>query len=558
MFKPRSFTNHRLRVAAVGVLVLVAALAAASIFTRTAPAPSAPPSPGAPQFVDETASAGIDHVYTGDFDYSVGGGVAAFDCTGDGKPSLYFAGGSQPAALYRNDSPVGGAPRFTRLESPVTDLSGVLGAYPIDIEGRGRTDLVVLRSDETVLLRGLGDCRFTRANEDFGFDGSGPPTTAFSATWEAGETLPTLALGRYADPASNDPHHICFDNVLFRASGEKYQSPLPLRPSWCALSMLFSDWDRSGRMDLRVSNDAHYYLPTDGQEQLWRIASGEVPHLYTADEGWMPVQVQGMGIASYDLTGSGYPDYFLTSQAANRLQTLASGPSRPTYRDAGMARGINAAHPFAGDTTLPSTAWHAQFEDVNNDGLIDLFIAKGNVTDQPDYARRDPSDLFLGQLDGTFLEAADVAGIVNFDRGRGAALVDLTLTGRLDLVEVNYGAPVHVWRNVGAGTAERPAAMGNWLELRLVQDAPNVDAIGAWIEVRVGEQVQRRELTIGGGHASGQLGWAHFGLGGADGAEVRVQWPGGGEFGPWQRVSANTFDVVRRGASAAEPWSPRI
>ncbi|MEI4927531.1 hypothetical protein Q8G50_33990, partial [Klebsiella pneumoniae] len=70
--------------------------------------------------------------------------------------------------------------------------------------------------------------------------------------------------------------------------------------------MLFSDWDRSGRMDLRVSNDADYYLPTDGQEQLWRIAPGEAPHLYTADEGWMPVQVQGMGIASYDLTGSGY------------------------------------------------------------------------------------------------------------------------------------------------------------------------------------------------------------------------------------------------------------
>ena len=31
----------------------------------------------------------------------------------------------------------------------------------------------------------------------------------------------------------------------------------------------------------------------------------------------------GMGIASYDLEGDGYPDYFLTSMADNKLQTLA-------------------------------------------------------------------------------------------------------------------------------------------------------------------------------------------------------------------------------------------
>jgi hypothetical protein len=539
-----------------GLLVAVALLVGGVVvIARPAAAPSSPVALGAPHFVDETASAGIDFTYTGDFDYAVGGGVAAFDCTGNGKPSLYFAGGSQPAALYRNDTPVGGPLRFTRLESPVTDLTGVMGAYPIDLQGRGLTDLVVLRTGETVLLRGLGDCRFEQASADLGFDGSGPPTTAFSATWEAGQSLPTLALGRYEDAASNDPHHLCFDNLLFRPSGTHYGDPVPLRPAWCALSMLFSDWDRSGRMDLRVSNDAHYYLPTDGQEQLWRIAPGEPPRLYTADDGWNTVQVQGMGIASYDLTGSGYPDYFITSQAANRLQTLVSGAERPAYRDAGMARGINAAHPFAGDTTLPSTAWHAQFEDVNNDGLVDLFISKGNVADQPDYARQDPSDLLLGQPDGTFREAADTAGIVSFDRGRGAALVDLSLDGRLDVVEVNYGAPVRVWRNVGTGTLANPAAMGNWLALRVAQAPPDVDAIGAWVEVRSGGQIQRRELTIGGGHAGGQLGWLHFGLGAAEQADVRVAWPDG-EVGPWQHVAANSFAVVRREASSVETWSP--
>ena len=510
---------------------------------------------GPPRFAEETPSAGINHTYDGGFEYAVGGGVAAFDCNGDGRPDLYLAGGSASAALYRNDSPIGGALRFERLPDPATDLVSVNGAYPIDIDGDGVTDLVVLRNGENVLLRGLGGCRFERANDRWGFDGGSSATTAFSAAWEAGATLPTLAFGNYLDPASNDPHHLCFDNALLRpATSAMFGRPIPLTPSWCALSMLFSDWNRSGHMDLRVSNDAHYYLPTEGEEQLWRVPDGR-PSLYTADDGWVRVQVQGMGIASYDVTGDGYPEVFLTSQADNRLQTLTAGPSRPTYRDIGLKRGVNAAQPFTGGDARPSTAWHDEFADVNNDGLVDLFISKGNVTDQVEYAQKDPSDLLLGQQDGTFREAAGAAGIITFDRARGAALADFNLDGMLDLVVVNYGAPVRIWRNVGAGDASRPQAMGNWLALSVAQSGPNANAIGGWVEVRVGDRIARRELTIGGGHAGGQLGWVHFGLGEASGADVRVLWPGG-ETGPWLRVAANEFAVVQRGVAEARRWSP--
>src|SRR2546425_12938770 len=101
---------------------------------------------GPPRFAEETASAGIDHVYNGAFEYAVGGGLAVFDCNGDGKPDLYLAGGGGSAALYRNDSPTGGALRFTKMRDPATDLAGANGAYPIDIDGDGVTDLVVLRN----------------------------------------------------------------------------------------------------------------------------------------------------------------------------------------------------------------------------------------------------------------------------------------------------------------------------------------------------------------------------------------------------------------------------
>ena len=267
----------------------------------------------APQFVEETAVAGVDHRYDGGFQFFVGGGVAAFDCDDDGRSDLFVAGGSEPAALYRNESPIGGPLRFARHASPVTDLSSVTGAYPLDIDGDDHTDLAVLRVGEDVILRGRGECRFERANETLGIDGGNAWTAAFSATWEGSNALPTLAFGGYLAP----DRETCEDSRLLRpaAGGDVYAPPVTLAPGYCTLSMLFSDWHRSGERDLRMANDRHYYR--DGTEQLWRMAPGEVPRPYTEAEGWRPLRIWGMGIASQDITGDGYPEVFLTSQGDN-------------------------------------------------------------------------------------------------------------------------------------------------------------------------------------------------------------------------------------------------
>ncbi len=522
---------------------------------RTARAGAADP----PHFVEEAAAAGIEHRYAGGFNFFVGGGVAAFDCNGDGRQDLYLAGGEDTAALYRNDSPVGGALKFTVLPDPATDLREVTGAYPLDIDGDGIIDLVVLRLGENVLLRGLGACRFERANEAWGFDGGGSWSAAFSATWEGPSMLPTLAVGNYLTLAADGTTALpCAPSELVRPdpSGTRYAAPSPLSPSFCPLSMLFSDWDRSGRRDLRVSNDRHYYGEgSGGEEQLWRMEPGQAPRLYTRADGWQTVQVWGMGIASYDLNGDGYPEIYLTSQGDNKLQALANGPSRPDYTDIALSRGVTATRPYTGDTSLPSTAWHDEFADVNNDGRADLFVSKGNVNAMLDFAGRDPSDLMIQQPDGTFVEQGQAAGIVSFDQARGAALADFNLDGMLDLVVVNRNENVKLWRNVGWGTASQAAPMGNWIALRLQEPAPNTDAVGAWITVTAVDSRADREVTVGGGHVSGEDGWIHFGIGAATGAQVSVTWPDG-TVGPPMSVAANGFAIVRRGATTAQPWTP--
>ena len=496
---------------------------------------------------------GVDHVYDGEFEYFVGGGVAVLDCDEDGRPDLYLAGGENSSGLYHNDSRVGGDLRFGQLlDGPSSNLTGVTGAYPLDIDSDDHTDLAVLRFGEDVLLRGHGDCTFERANEAWSLDARDDWTVGFSATWEADAALPTLAFGNYLAEDGQLTGN-CADHYLFRPEQDRYGEPVTLSPGWCTLSVLFSDWDRSGRRDLRMTNDQHYYR--NGQEQLWRIGEDEAPRLYTEAEGWQPMQIWGMGIAGHDLTGDGLPEFFLTSQGDNKLQTLADGSTEPNYIDIAFERALTAHRPYVGDTTAPSTAWHPEFQDVNNDSLIDLFVSKGNVEAQPGYAARDPNNLLIGNPDGTFTEMAEEAGIVDFARSRGAALVDFNLDGMLDLVEVNRRENVKLWRNVGWGGASSPSPMGNWIGLRLEQPAPNVDGIGSWIEVKIGNRVVQREITVGGGHAGGQLGWAHFGVGDADSVEVRVQWPDG-EKGRWTNVPTNEFMSIERGAAEAVLWEP--
>ncbi len=514
-----------------------------------------------PRFIEETTSASVAHRYDGGWEFFVGGGVAVFDCNGDSLPELYFAGGENAAGFYLNAGDVAGPLYFIKAASGL-ELKQVTGAYPLDIDADGLSDLVLLRVGENVIFRGQGNCRFERANEAWNFDGSDDWTTAFAASWFSGQSWPTLAFGNYIDRKKpGAPFGTCAANLLYRPSISKegFAAPQPLTPSYCTLSLLFSDWNRSGEPALRVSNDRQYYLTNrdrSGQEQLWSFSAG-VPRLYSEAEGWQKLQIWGMGLASADLTDDGYPEYFLTSMADNKLRTLASDARQPRYKDIAFQFGVTATRPFIGDQRYPSTAWHAEFDDVDNDGILDLFISKGNVDAMPDFALSDPNNLLLGKPEGGFYESADVAGVASTLRGRGGAVVDLNLDGMLDIVVVNRADNVQLWRNVGLGDATEPLAIGNWLELRLQQAGGNRDAIGAWLEIRTGSQSFEREITVGGGHASGALGWLHLGLGNATSALVRVRWPDGG-LGPWLRLEANQFAVIERGSLNVRTFLPKI
>ncbi|MGR3541774.1 MAG: FG-GAP repeat domain-containing protein [Hasllibacter sp.] len=464
------------------------------------------------------------HAYAGGWEHFVGGGVAVWDCDDDGLPEMLAAGGANPPIFLRNRS----APGAIRLEAAaipaLAGVTGITGAYPLDLDADGRRDLAVLRAGPNLALRGRPGCAFDPMPLP---DGGDAWTTAFTAWWEGGDSRPTLAIGNYVDRADPDgPFGTCDDNAILRPGAGGW-TVLPLVPGHCALSMLAAR-DARDRPALRISNDRHYYV-RGGAEQMWDLA--ERRFLGEAD-GWDAPSLWGMGIASRDIDRDGLAEVMLTSMGDQLLTIPVDG----RYVNAPYGLGTYATTPHTGGDGRPSTGWHAEWGDVDADGDDDLLIVKGNVDQMPGMAMEDPNNLLLNE-GGTFREVAAGAGVASPHRGRGGALADLDGDGALDMVVVNRRAPMEVWRNAGppgGAIAVEP----------FDPDAPNAFALGAVIRLADGRV---REVTVGGGHAGGQAGPHHFGLGAGRAATLAVEWPDGALSAPLTLRAGFRGRLVRDG-----------
>ena len=293
---------------------------------------------------------------------------------------------------------------------------------------------------------------------------------------------------------------------------------------------------------------------------MWRVEPDKPPKLYSRADGWRHVSIFGMGVAEGDIDGSGYPQYALTSMGDTRLQKLdpdeGGRGEYPVYRDIAVETGATAHIPYAGGDKRPSTGWHSEFADFTNVGLLDLFISKGNLAQMPDFADYDPSNLLIGQSNGNFAEAGDLAGIAGRRTGRGALIADFistacstscrSIAARTSRCSATSARATPTAIRCRRATGPRSASF---------EPNPNRDAVGAHIAVKTGTRTQVRTVEIGGGDASGHAGWVDVGLGTAERAEIRVQWPDGGQSYPY-RVFANQFVVIDRTKQQAEYWYP--
>jgi hypothetical protein len=152
----------------------------------------------------------------------------------------------------------------------------------------------------------------------------------------------------------------------------------------------------------------------------------------------------GTGVAIGDYDNDGRPDLFVVSKTESCRLFRNLGDWK--FEDVTDRAGV-------GDVGEAAGIWKqgATFVDVNNDGLLDIYVCRFNA----------PNLLYINQGDGTFKEEAQARGLAVRDASVMAAFCDYDRDGRLDVfVQTNLldaashpnGQRDYLFRNNGDGT----------------------------------------------------------------------------------------------------------
>ena len=167
-----------------------------------------------------------------------------------------------------------------------------------------------------------------------------------------------------------------------------------------------------------------------------------------------------VGVAAGDYDNDGHPDLFVTGVHGN---TLYHNNGNGTFTDVTKKAGLdNSVDPEYGPLWAVAAAW----VDVNNDGLLDLFVVNylqwtwsdkplctiNNVAEycHPRYYKGLPDQLFLNQGDGTFKDVSKQWGLrEHIGKGMGVGVADYDLDARPDLFVTNDAGYSFLFHNLG-------------------------------------------------------------------------------------------------------------
>ncbi len=172
-------------------------------------------------------------------------------------------------------------------------------------------------------------------------------------------------------------------------------------------------------------------------------------------------QLGGLNAIGADYDGDGDTDILVLRGAwlyddgqirNSLLQNNGGGKFEDVTRRAGLA-----------EPAFPTQA--AVWGDFNNDGHLDLYIGNESRLEMQAGGGSFPSQLFMNQGDGTFVDRADAAGVTNDRYAKGVTAGDYDNDGDLDLYVSNLG-PNRMYQNQGDATFRDVA-----VQLNLTQPA---------------------------------------------------------------------------------------
>ena len=419
-------------------------------------------------FTDVTVQAGLANA--GDTNYGMG--VAVGDYDNDGFPDIYVTNFGKNI-LYHNN----GNGTFTDVTAKAGVGAGGWSASAgfLDYDNDGKLDLFVTRYLD-----------WSPANS---------------------KTCGTPAEPMYCPPGEFPPT----TNILYHNRGDGTFEDVSV-PSGIAskkghgLGVAFADYDGDGYPDIFVANDVteQFLFHNNGNGTFTErtLDAGAA----RSNSGKM---LSGMGVVFQDYDNDGLPDIIVTQ--------LPHEPYAVFHNDGGGSFSAQELEAGFGALSGTSSGWGVGLEDFDNDGWKDAFIVQGHVFDNVEtydgsLRYREPP-LFALNHAGHF-EKAEAGSVVPV-AGRGAAFGDLNNDGWMDVVATALGERPQVFLNRGG--------MLHWLSITLHGKRSNRDGYGARVQVNG----QVRFATAAGSYLSSSDKRLHFGLGAAQTATVKVDWPSG-------------------------------
>jgi hypothetical protein len=223
------------------------------------------------------------------------------------------------------------------------------------------------------------------------------------------------------------------------------------------------DYNNDGRPDIFFTNGADIAtLKKSSPKYFNRLFRNDGNGVFTDVTAQAGLQGTGfdIGVAVGDYDNDGFPDLFVTGVHGN---TLYHNNGDGTFTDVTKKAGLDKSNdPEYGPLWSEAAAW----VDVNNDGLLDLFVVnylQWSYSDQPlcadhgipDYChprryKGQPDQLFLNQGDGTFKDVSREWGIRDHvGKGMGVGMADYDLDGKLDLFVTNDSEFNFLFHNLG-------------------------------------------------------------------------------------------------------------
>jgi enediyne biosynthesis protein E4 len=268
---------------------------------------------------------------------------------------------------------------------------------------------------------------------------------ALAIVLAAGATAWKRSVGA---PSSKSPVHFSFRAIPF--SLDSSESPQRHAPETMAGGVAVFDYNNDGNPDIFFTNGADIVTLQKSSPKYSNLLfrnNGDGTFTDVTQQSGLAGSGYDVGVAVGDYDNDGYEDIFVAGVHHN---TLYHNNHNGTFTDVTEKAGLDRPDKEYGPLWSVGAAW----VDVNNDGLLDLFVVNYMSWDvnkepdcqwegKPEYCHPKlykplPNQLFLNNGNGTFTDISAKSGIrAHPGKGMGVGVADYDDDGLPDIFVAN-------------------------------------------------------------------------------------------------------------------------